>query len=86
MLCQSLTQPDEQHIMSEPQVRARAAPGRIVTLPVPKKILPNWAVAGILTAFVGATYYSSMHAVGTDDVTQELQREAARQEAVERAQ
>ena len=71
--------------MSEPPVRIRAGPGKIAALPMPKKYLPNWAVAGILTAFVGATYYSSMHAVGTDDVTQELQREAARQEAVERA-
>lgn len=71
--------------MADPQVRARAAPVRNLSWPMPKKILPNWAVAGILTAFVGATYYSSMHAVGSDDMTQELQREAARQEAAEKA-
>ena len=71
--------------MADPQVRARAAPVRNLSLPMPKKILPNWAVAGVLTAFVGATYYSSMHAVGSDDMTQELQREAARQEAAEKA-
>ena len=56
-----------------------------MSLPMPKKVLPNWAVATILTAFVGATYYSSMHAVGSDDMTQELQREAARQVADEKS-
>lgn len=71
--------------MADPQIRPRLG-GRTVSLPMPLKILPNWAVAGILTAFVGATYYSSMHAVGTDDMTQELQREAARQDAADKSQ
>ena len=73
-------------IMAEPQVRSRVAPGKPASLPMPKKILSNWAVAAVLTAFVGATYYSSMHAVGSDDMTQELQREAARQVAAEKSQ
>ena len=69
--------------MVDPLVRART--GGSMSLPMPRKILPNWAVAGLLTAFVGATYYSSMHAVGSDDMTQELQREAARQAAADKA-
>lgn len=69
--------------MVDPQVRTRT--GGSMSLPMPRKVLPNWAVATLLTAFVGATYYSSMHAVGSDDMTQELQREAARQSAAEKA-
>ena len=80
-----VTRRSKQH-MAEPQLRARMGAARNISLPMPKKYLPNWAVAGILTAFVGATYYSSMHAVGTDDMTQELQREAVRQDAAEEAQ
>ena len=72
--------------MAEPQVRPRGREPRIVSSPMRTKILPNWAVATVLTIFVGATYYSSMHAVGSDDMTQELQREAARQDAVEKRQ
>ena len=71
--------------MADPQVRMRMGAPRSVSLPMPKKILPNWAVATIMTAFVGATYYSSMHAVGSDDMTQELQREVARQAADDKA-
>lgn len=72
--------------MAEPQARPRVAAPRAMSLPMPRKVLPNWAVATVLTAFVGATYYSSMHAVGSDDMTQELQREAARQDAAEKQQ
>lgn len=71
--------------MADPQMRTRMGAARSISLPMPKKVLPNWAVASILTAFVGATYYSSMHAVGSDDMTQELQREAARQAADEKS-
>ena len=71
--------------MADPQVRTHIGAPRVMSLPMPKKVLPNWAVATILTAFVGATYYSSMHAVGSDDMTQELQREAARQVADEKS-
>lgn len=71
--------------MADPQMRTRTGASGSVSLPMPKKILPNWAVATLLTVFAGATYYSSMHAVGSDDMTQELQREAARQAAAEKA-
>ena len=31
-----------------------------------KKVLPNWAVAAVLTSFVAGTYFYSMKAVGDD--------------------
>ena len=43
------------------------------------KLLPNWALAGLLGAFVGGTYYYSLRAVG-DDSGQEMEREFARQQ------
>lgn len=47
-------------------------------LPMPKKYLPNWALAAVLGGFVGGTYWYTMHAVGKDDLQQELDREAQR--------
>jgi len=43
-----------------------------------KKLLPNWALAGVLSTLVGASYFYSIRAVG-DDSAQELQREFERQ-------
>lgn len=37
-------------------------------------------MAGILTFFVGASYYWSMYAVGTTDLEKEVQREVERQQ------
>jgi hypothetical protein len=48
---------------------------------MPAKVLPNWALAGVLAAFVGGTYFYSMHAVGTDDLRAELEAENKRQAA-----
>ena len=31
-----------------------------------RKLLPNWALAGLLGAFVGGTYWYSLRAVGDD--------------------
>ena len=45
----------------------------------PRAYLPNWAVATILTGFVGGTYWYSMRAVGSDDLEKELARESDRQ-------
>ena len=50
---------------------------------MPKRYLPNWGVAAVLTGFVAGTYYYSMHAVGSDDMPQELQRQVERQAAVD---
>ena len=41
-------------------------------LPQPKKLMPNWALAGLLTGFVAATYLYSMRAVGGDDLGREV--------------
>ena len=54
-------------------------------MPMPRSYLPNWGVAVVLAAFVTGTYYYSMHAVGSDDMTQELRKEAERQAAEEKA-
>ena len=51
----------------------------------PRKLMPNWALAGLLTAFVGGTYLYSMHAVGTEDLAAELHAESDRQAAAESA-
>ena len=57
---------------------------RATALPQPKKLMPNWALAGLLTSFVAGTYFYSMRAVGSEDLAQELVHEAARQDKLER--
>jgi hypothetical protein len=47
--------------------------------PASTKLLPNWAVAGILGTFVVGTYYYSMRAVGTGDLAKEVENEYTRQ-------
>lgn len=71
--------------MSEPQLRASPGVVRGRPMPMPKTYLPNWGVAVVLAAFVTGTYYYSMHAVGSDDMTQELRKEAERQAAEEKS-
>ena len=48
-------------------------------LVIPKKILPNTAVAGILMSFVAGSYFWSMHSVGQQDIEAEVQKEVERQ-------
>lgn len=48
-----------------------ARPGP-AALPATKKLMSNTAMAGVLTFFVGASYYFSMHAVGTTDLEKEV--------------
>lgn len=48
-------------------------------LVIPKKILPNVAVAAILASFVAGSYFFSMHSVGQQDIEKEVQREVERQ-------
>ena len=47
---------------------------------IPKKIMPNIALAGILAGFVAGSYFFSMHAVGQQDIEKEVQREVERQQ------
>lgn len=37
--------------------------------------IPNWAVAGLLTVFVGSTYFQTFRRVSIDDLDAELERE-----------
>lgn len=55
-------------------------------LVIPKKILPNGAVAGILVSFVVGSYWWSMHSVGQQDIEQEVQKEVERQQKAAEAQ
>lgn len=71
--------------MSDPRMRTAPGVSRGRAMPMPKSYLPNWGVAVVLAAFVTGTYYYSMHAVGSDDMTQELRKEAERQAAEEKA-
>ena len=56
--------------------------------PVPKRVIPNWGVAGLLGLFVGATYLNTFRRVSIDDLDAELEREieqeARRQERQQR--
>ena len=52
---------------------------------MPKSYLPNWALAGLLGVFVGGTYFYTIRSVGSEDVAAELERESARQSALEKA-
>ena len=54
-------------------------------LPMPKSYLPNWALAGLLGIFVVGTYLYTIRAVGSEDVAAELERESARQAALEKS-
>lgn len=36
--------------------------------------VPNWAIAGGLGLLAVATYYYTLHAVGTTDIEQEVQK------------
>lgn len=38
-------------------------------------VVPNWAVAGVLVLFAGATYWKTLHNVSSDDLERELERE-----------
>ena len=57
--------------------------GRPAPLEPTVKLLPNWAVAGVLAAIVGGTYWFSVQAASPADATAELVREAERQAAEE---
>lgn len=50
------------HVMNTPQAK-------------PQLRLPNWALAGLLAALVGGTYFSSFTRVSKDDLQRELERE-----------
>jgi len=50
------------------------------TAEVPKRLLSNGAVAGILAAFAAGSYWWSMSAVGQNDIEKEVQREVERQQ------
>ena len=43
-----------------------------MTIVQAKAFVPNWAIGAGLAGFVAATYWYSMHAVGTDDLEKEL--------------
>lgn len=54
---------------------AKPTPG---ALPMPVKLLPNWAMAGLLGSFVVGTYMWTMRSVAKDGMEKELDREAER--------
>lgn len=43
--------------------------------PRPSGGLPNWALAGLLTVFVGASYLTIFRRVSKNDLEKELERE-----------
>jgi hypothetical protein len=45
------------------------------------KLLPNWALAGVLAVFAGGTYWYAARAASPADAAAELEREAERQAA-----
>ena len=51
----------------------------ILSLQKPTVYLPNWAMAGLLLTFVGGTYWYTLHAVGKEDLSEELRKEYERQ-------
>ena len=66
---------------------AAAAAGRPpnprVVLEPTTKLLPSWALAGLLAAFAGATYFYSARSVSVSELSAELEREAQRQAKLE---
>lgn len=65
--------------MAKPAPGAFAGPP-LSSLPMPKKYLPNWALAGALGGFVVGTYMYTMQRVagGSDDLSHALDQEADR--------
>ena len=52
----------------------------------PKRFGSNGVVAAVLAGFVVASYYWSMHSVGSTDLEKEVQREVERQQRAAAAQ
>ena len=60
-------------------------PPRMVGAPAPpRRRLPNWALGGLLAAFVGATFYTTIGNVTADDLEAELERELAEEDRRQR--
>lgn len=83
----SSKQPQQSSQQPPRQFAASAAAGkppnpRIVLEPT-TKLLPSWALAGLLAAFVGATYFYSARSVSVSELSAELEREAQRQAKLE---
>ena len=55
---------------------------RVVLEPT-TKLLPSWALAGLLAAFAGATYFYSARSVSVSELSAELEKEAQRQAKLE---
>lgn len=58
-------------------------PNPRVVLEPTTKLLPSWALAGLLAAFAGATYFYSARSVSVSELSAELEREAQRQAKLE---
>lgn len=74
--------------MSSPPSQSAGKGGRLpgkprVVLEPTTKLLPSWALAGLLAAFAGATYFYSAKSVSVSELSAELEREAARQAKLE---
>ena len=83
----SSKQPQQSSQQPPRQFAASAAAGkppnpRIVLEPT-TKLLPSWALAGLLAAFAGATYFYPARAVSVSELSAELEREAQRQAKLE---
>ena len=83
----SSKQPQQSSQQPPHQFAASAAAGkppnpRIVLEPT-TKLLPSWALAGLLAAFAGATYFYSARSVSVSELSAELEREAQRQAKLE---
>ena len=83
----SSKQPQQSSQQPPRQFAASAAAGkppnpRIVLEPT-TKLLPSWALAGLLAAFAGATYLYSARSVSVSELSAELEREAQRQAKLE---
>ena len=39
------------------------------------KVVPNWALAGLLAVFVGGSYFTIIRRVSSNDIERELERE-----------
>ena len=71
------------HQLSNAQAPARGTPNPRVVLEPTTKLLPSWALAGLLAAFAGATYFYSARSVSVSELSAELEREAQRQARLE---
>ena len=60
------------------------APGQAAAPPKPSSALPNWVLAGLLGAFIGATYYRTISNVSSDDLEKEFERELAEEDQRQR--